>query len=65
MQRQMELDQEVLTQLRLQYAESDNASKKELTPQILQLEKKQSQLQEQCNELLQSTRKTESEAVQQ
>ena len=65
MQRQMELDQEVLTQLRLQYAESDNVSKKELTPQILQLEKKQSQLQEQCNELLQSTRKTESEAVQQ
>jgi hypothetical protein len=65
MQRQMELDQEVLTQLRLQYAESDNASKKELTPQILQLEKKQSQLHEQCNELLQATRKTESEAVQQ
>ena len=65
MQRQMELDQEVLTQLRLQYAESDNVSKKELTPQILQLEKKQSQLQEQCNELLQATRKTESEAVQQ
>ena len=47
------------------YAESDNASKKELTPQLLQLEKKQSQLHEQCNELLQSTRKTESEAVQQ
>jgi hypothetical protein len=54
-----------LEQLRWQYANADDAGKKELTPQILQLEKKQSQLHEQCNELLQSTRKTESEAVQQ
>ena len=65
MQKQLEIDQESLEQLRWQYANADDASKKELTPQILQLEKKQSQLQEQCNELLQATRKTESEAVQQ
>lgn len=64
-QKQLEIDQEVLAQLRLQYANADDTSKKELTPQILQLEKRQSQLQEQCNELLQTTRKTESEAVQQ
>ena len=49
----------------IKYANADDAGKKELTPQILQLEKKQSQLHEQCNELLQSTRKTESEVVQQ
>ena len=65
MQKQLEIDQESLEQLRWQYANADDASKKELTPQILQLEKKQSQLHEQCNELLQSTRKTESEAAQQ
>ena len=65
MQKQLEIDQESLEQLRWQYANADDAGKKELTPQILQLEKKQSQLHEQCNELLQSTRKTESEAVQQ
>lgn len=65
MQKQLEIDQESLEQLRWQYANADDASKKELTPQILQLEKRQSQLQEQCNELLQTTRKTESEAVQQ
>jgi hypothetical protein len=65
MQKQLEIDQESLVQLRWQYANADDVSKKELTPQILQLEKKQSQLQEQCNELLQATRKTESEAVQQ
>ena len=65
MQKQMELDQNNLAQLRLQYANSDDADKKELTPQILQLEKKQSQLQEQCNEMLQTIRKTESEANQQ
>jgi hypothetical protein len=65
MQKQLEIDQESLEQLRWQYANADDASKKELTPQILQLEKKQSQLHEQCNELLQATRKTESEAVQQ
>lgn len=65
MQKQLEIDQESLEQLRWQYANADDAGKKELTPQILQLEKKQSQLHEQCNELLQSTRKTESEAAQQ
>ena len=61
----MQLDEESLGQLRLQYATSDDAVKKELTPQILQLEKKQSQLQEQCDELLQSVRQIESETYQQ
>ena len=65
MQKQLEIDQESLEQLRWQYANADDAGKKELTPQILQLEKKQSQLQEQCNEMLQTIRKTESEANQQ
>ena len=65
MQQQMQLDEESLGQLRLQYATSDVAVKKELTPQILQLEKKQSQLQEQCDELLQSVRQIESETYQQ
>lgn len=65
MQRQMQLDKEILANLRLQYATSDDAEKKELTPQILQLEKKQSQSQQQCDELLQTIRKTESAANQQ
>ena len=65
MQQQMALDDELLGQLRLQYATSDDAVKKELTPQILHLEKKQSQLREQCNEILQSVRKIESESYQQ
>ena len=65
MKQQMQLDEESLGQLRLQYATSDDAVKKELTLQILQLEKKQSQLQEQCDELLQSVRQIESETYQQ
>ena len=65
MQQQLQLDKEILANLRLQYATSDDARKKELTPQILQLEKKQSQSQQQCDELLQTIRKTESAANQQ
>lgn len=65
MQRQMQLDKEIMANLRLQYATSDDARKNELTPQILQLEKKQSQSQQQCDELLQTIRKTESAANQQ
>jgi hypothetical protein len=65
MHQQMKLDKDLLARLRLQYATSDDATKKELTPQILQLEKKQSQSQEQCNKLLQTVRKSENEVNQQ
>ena len=65
MHQQMKLDKDLLARLRLQYATSDDATKKELTPQILQLEKKQSQSQEQFNKLLQTVRKSENEVNQQ
>lgn len=45
-------EQQKLKQLRLQYAEADAATQKELTPAILQLENNQSQLSKRCQILL-------------
>ena len=45
-------EQQQLKQLRLQYAEADAATQKELTPAILQLENNQSQLSKRCQILL-------------
>ena len=53
-------DQRQLEQLRLQYALADEATKKELTPAILQLENNQSQSIEYCQHLLQEIRAIES-----
>ena len=53
-------DQHHLEQLRQQYALADEATKKELTPAILQLENNQSQSIEYCQHLLQEIRAIES-----
>ena len=53
-------DQLQLEQLRMQYALADEATKKELTPAILQLENNQSQSIEYCQHLLQEIRAIES-----
>jgi hypothetical protein len=53
-------DQHQLEQLRQQYALADEATKKELTPAILQLENNQSQSIEYCQHLLQEIRAIES-----
>ena len=52
MEKQYLFEQQQLKQLRLQYAEADAATQKELTPAILQLENNQSQLSKRCQILL-------------
>ena len=52
MEKQYLSEQQQLKQLRLQYAEADAATQKELTPAILQLENNQSQLSKRCQILL-------------
>ena len=62
---QYQTEQQQLLSLRQQYAAADEATQKELTPAILHLENNQSQLQVQCEELLQSIRRMEIENNQQ
>ena len=57
--KQIHTEQQSLAQLRKQYAAADEATKKELTPVILQLENNQSQLRIQSEQLLQSIRNIE------
>lgn len=65
LQQQLELDKITLEQMRQQYGKAEDERRKELAPLILKMEKKQSQLQVQCEHLLQSIRKTENEKYQQ
>ena len=62
---QYQTEQQQLLSLRQQYATADEATQKELTPAILHLENNQSQLQVQCEQLLQSIRRIEMENNQQ
>ena len=64
MDKQIHTEQQSLAQLRKQYATADEATKKELTPVILQLENNQSQLRIQSEQLLQSIRNIEITAFQ-
>lgn len=57
-------EQQTLQQLRLQYAEADENTKKELTPAILQLENNQSHLLVQCDKLLLTIREIENQSIQ-
>jgi hypothetical protein len=58
-------EQQLLLRLREEYTTADDNRKKELTPTILRLENNQSQLQIQCERLLQAIRKIEIENYQQ
>ena len=62
--KQIHTEQQSLAQLRKQYAAADEATKKDLTPVILQLENNQSQLRIQSEQLLQSIRNIEITAFQ-
>jgi hypothetical protein len=62
---QYQTEQQQLLSLRQQYATADEVTQKELTPAILHLENNQSQLQVQCEQLLQSIRRIEMENNQQ
>ena len=61
-ERQLQSEQQMLANLRLQYATAEEDIKQELTPLILQLENNQNQLSHQCQSLLREIRQIEMSA---